>query len=159
MSSTTYSVPTPRLIVNFDVTALKDDERREFMERTADLLAEYDAAEEEPVVQGWTRASIEEALRLLERNNGWEQAKAIREGLTRSDGRISRQDYYAITGRSEDLSLKGVTRPVTRIMKRMKAGGALAVEAVELLQLHYFGNQVDYVDVPVQLQELFTDAE
>jgi hypothetical protein len=64
------------------------------------------------------------------------QETAIR-AAAESGGFISREDVYELAGYSEDRSLRGFTRPITRIANSFKAEGLIPHDAAPILRTMY----------------------
>lgn len=143
---------TPRLTLTIDVTDLTDEQRRKFTEALTDALDEYRNYEEgEPTTLGWTAETLSEALTRLDRDGGWVQAGAIRKALA-NGGTVSREEIYKIGNWGPDRMLRGFTRPVNRIVARMRAAGEVPASAVDLLEFVYDrGVQGGGFRVPEQL--------
>lgn len=150
----TASSATPRLSLTLDVTNLGDDSRREFVEKVNDLYLEY-IEQDEPMILGWTADTLDQALKMLEHGGGWVQAEAIRHALG-NDGFVDRDTIYEVGKYDEDRTLKGWTKPVTRVVSRMKAAGTIPENAADLVQSSYaHGPTADGFRVPADLADLW----
>lgn len=148
---------TPRLTISVDVTDLDDEQRRRFTEAITDLLDEYRNYEPaEPTVLGWTATALNEALTRLDRDGGWVQAGAIRRALA-NGGVVTRAEIYEIGKYGEDRMLRGFTRPVNRIVARMRAAGQIPAGAADLIEpIYNTGVQADGFRVPADLSRLIS---
>jgi hypothetical protein len=145
--------------LTIDVTDLSDEQRRLFTVEVTDLLDQHrnydeDENEDELVVLGWSSATLGQALQRLEYDGADVQAATIRKALE-SGGAISRAEVYRIGNYEAGRTLKGFTRPVSRIVNRMRAVGDVPAAAAELLESGYnYGVRADEFRVPAELAEL-----
>jgi hypothetical protein len=150
------NITTPRLTLSVDVTDLSDENRLLFTEQVTDLLSNYldsDEKEAESTVLGWTRATLDEALSELDRDGSWVQAGVIRRAL-QNGGTATRDEVYEIGKYDQTRMLRGFTRPVNRIVSRMRAKGVIPASAVDLLKPIYEGVQAIGFSVPTELVNL-----
>lgn len=153
---TLASFATPRLTLTIDVTDLSDAQRVKFTDTVTDLLSDFLGEDEERELRvgGWTRETVQQALLELERDNGWVQAAAIRRAID-DGGIISRETVYELGEYPESRMLRGFTKPVKRIVNRMKSRGAVPESASELLYPTYAnGVQADGFRLPDGLSDL-----
>ncbi|WP_367133930.1 hypothetical protein [Saccharothrix sp. HUAS TT1] len=146
----------PRLTLSVDVTDLSDADRLRFTEEVTDLLGKYldGQGTEEASAAGWTQETVQEALLALERDNGWVQAGVIRAAID-NGGTVSREQVYAIGQYESTRMLRGFTRPVNRVVSRMRAKGTIPATAVDLLAPVYNGGvQATAFRVPDELLNL-----
>lgn len=149
---------SPRLVLDIDVTDLTDEARVDFTEEVAHLLQKYrsqadtEGAEQDSL--GWDCDTLEQALTLLERDGGWVQAKVIRRALE-NGGYASRDEVYELGEYEPNRMLRGFTRPVNRIVARMKESGQIPEGAANLLEPVYdSGVQAGGFRVPRELVDL-----
>lgn len=153
---TENNITSPRLTLNVDVTDLSDENRLRFTEEVTDLLSRYLDSDEQEVgstVLGWTAATLDEALTELDRDGSWVQAGAIRRAL-QNGGTVTRDEVYEIGRYEQTRMLRGFTRPVVRIVNRMRARGVIPASAVDLLTTEYEGVQAVGFSVPSELVKL-----
>jgi hypothetical protein len=98
--------------------------------------------------------TLGQALKRLEYDGAEVQAATIRRALD-NGGSISRADVYEIGNYESGRTLKGFTRPVSRIVNRMRAVGDVPAGAAELLESGYnYGVRADEFRVPAELSAL-----
>lgn len=82
------------------------------------------------------------------------QKKAVLRAIE-NGGQVSRSEVFSLIGRSEDKSLKGFTKPVTRRMEEIQAKQELRLDATPLLCPIYDGSsryqQAQGFTVPMQV--------
>ncbi|MEV6905896.1 hypothetical protein [Amycolatopsis sp. NPDC051071] len=77
----------------------------------------------------------------------------IRRALQNGDT-VTRDEVYEIGKYNQARTLRGITRPVTRIVSRMRAKGVVPASAVDLLKPIYEGVQAIGFSVPTELVNL-----
>lgn len=108
----------------------------------------------EELVLGWTRSTIELALKYLEEDGAWVQAATIREAL-QHDGYLTRDRVFKLGKYTKGRTLRGFSRPVNRIVEDMRENGEIPVDAVDLLGTSYQdGPTADGFRVPSELAQL-----
>lgn len=122
--------------------------RRQLEEAVIAVLAAHDreegaTIESAPRGGGWTVQAARELLRLLESNGRRIHAQVLREAAG-AGGRVSRQRMYEIAGYGEDRSLKGWSRPITRLVEQMRATAWIAGDAVVPLVPEYDSQRLSY---------------
>ena len=85
----------------------------------------------------WPAEAIRALLELL-RAERWPHANII-VAAANSRGSITRPDVYAIAGYPQTRMLRGFTRPVRRLRRRLVEQGLLSPDAAEALQTRYSG--------------------
>lgn len=88
---------------------------------------------------GWTPEAVEELMERLDRG-GYVQGDLIR-AAARQGGVVSREEVYKVANFARDRSLRGITRPSSRIAAQLVEWGRLPVGATYPFQA-YFGNGV-----------------
>lgn len=156
MTAGSVTSPSPRLTLSVDVTDLSDENRLRFTEQVTELLSMYldgDEQEAESMTQGWTQATLQQALAELDRDGGWVQAAVIRRAI-QNGGTASRDEVYELGDYGPTRMLRGFTRPVTRIVGRMRTRGAIPPFAEDLLEPVYEGVLAVGFRVPAGLVNL-----
>jgi hypothetical protein len=122
-----------------------------FLERARTLLA-ITVREESLVTAGRVERFLSEEAYDLE-HGGWDlkslsklmdeleaqasiQARAVR-AAANAGGFISRDEVYELAGYADDRSLRGFTRPISRIADSLKADGVIPYRAVSILETKY----------------------
>jgi chromosome condensin MukBEF complex kleisin-like MukF subunit len=145
----------PRLFLSIDVTELTDEKRREFADRVTDLLSEYRRIPEEleeKAVLGWTSATLNRALAILEAGSGKVQAAVIRKALLQG-GVITREEVFQIAGFPEERTLNGFTTTTNEVVSKMMVAGEVPANATRLLVRATPGRALRFT-VPNELAEL-----
>lgn len=112
--------------------------------------------EDSVLEQGWGNVKdLAGAIRSLPANTLKVVMRAIENG-----GHITREEVFAVIGRETGRTLKGFTKPVARLMERLKSHGELGEDAAELLEPIYKESQTyqqaQGFAVPVQVVSLMT---
>lgn len=108
----------------------------------------------ETVILGWTAEALHNALGWMENSNGKVQADVIRYAL-KNHGHITRGQVYKIGHYPKARTLTGFTKPVSRVVKEMKAAGHLPDDASDLLWTSYQdGVKADGFSTAAELAEL-----
>lgn len=76
----------------------------------------------------WSPGALERLLQLL-REEGWPQAEMIEQAVSQG-GRISRAQVMDVGGYDDDRTLRGITRPVSRLVRRLEDEGLLPHDAL-----------------------------
>jgi hypothetical protein len=108
------------------------------------------------VVRGWSPQLFNVFLTHLRSEGAWVQADAIQAAVA-NGGTIERSRIYEISGWDpKKRTLKGFTRPITRVFEDMKATGLLPSEATPVFRTAY-GNSARAKGffVPAELLPLF----
>lgn len=114
-----------------------DEEQQESLKDGVDaLLRQVIAGDTVEVVAGWTAEALEEAFARLERDGAHVQAAVIQEALNHH-GYITRERVYRIGRYPKGRSLRGFTRPTSRIVAAMKSEGWIPDNAAGLLASSY----------------------
>ncbi|MDR0945526.1 MAG: hypothetical protein LBM66_05105 [Bifidobacteriaceae bacterium] len=123
-------------------------------EHPSPTIQETDTGKTRSRAAGWTRSTVDEAIKRLKAAGGWEQAIAITTALA-NRGFVTRQEIEK--DRAEGRQLRGFTRPVKRIMGQMKDDGLLAANAEALLKAHYVGSSstADGFELPDEVKKLY----
>jgi hypothetical protein len=88
----------------------------------------YRPVEDVPREGRWSREALERLLRLL-RDEGWPQAEMIEQAIAQG-GRISRAQVMDMGAYDDARTLRGITRPVTRLVRRLQDEGLLPHDAL-----------------------------
>lgn len=103
----------------------------------------------------WTHLALERLLELL-RDEGWPQAEMLERAIQQG-GRISRAQVMELGGYDEDRTLSGITRPVSRLVRRLEDDGLLDHDALPAFVPDYEGGVVaQSFTVPDELRGLLT---
>lgn len=141
---------------------LDEGQRAELLAGVRRLLAtvrDHDLADTAAASEGWTRETYATALRRLERENGWVQARCI-EWAAQHDGVVEREDVYRIGNYPADRMLRGFTRPVNRVVSSMRAQGDLPAAAPDLLEPVYDHDvKADSFRVPPEIVQLLASGQ
>jgi predicted nucleic acid-binding protein len=105
------------------------DESVEDVERVDRSLAEADNA-------GWTIDALSELLDRLSAE-GWTTQAAVIMQAAEGDGFVGRHVVYALGGYDDSRSLRGFTRPVSRITRELRDQGIVAESAEDALSTVY----------------------
>lgn len=65
----------------------------------------------------------------LLRDEGWPKAEMIEQAIAQG-GRISRAQVMDVGGYDDDRTLRGITRPVSRLVRRLEDEGVLPHDAL-----------------------------
>ena len=99
---------------------------------------------------GWKVESVAALMRALERRNGV-QASLIREAA-RHGGVLTREQVYEIAGFPRDRTLRGLTRPPTRVTGDLIEAGVVADDAEYPFRAEYAtGVRASHFRVPPDL--------
>lgn len=132
-----------RLVLTPDfVKALGETTDSPVSERTVDQVDELDTADaagDEAVGAGWTRAMLDALLDRLRENGYEDRAAVIEQGIAPPDGPLSRADVLRLLGRPADAKLTGFTRPIARATRQLVAEGVLPSVAAPALRPEYDG--------------------
>lgn len=101
---------------------------------TEEAAADVASAVSAPA-QGWTASGVQAVLQLLDEGNHV-QADVIRRAAERG-GVIERDEVYEICGYGPDRSLRGFTRPITRVTGALQLEGVLDEGIEPLLTPQY----------------------
>jgi len=86
---------------------------------------------------GWEQDTLLAAYAELRNNRSWPQVNVI-EQAAKNGGYISRQDTYRAAGfNPAERSLKGLTRPVNRVVTKLQDAGRVPADVEDLLQPVY----------------------
>ena len=94
-----------------------------------------DESEAAQSTSGWTVDAIAELLDALEREAEVQYRVLLEAALT--DGDVPRDRVYQIGGYEESRTLRGFTRPIRRISKRLIGQGSLDNSAIDILKPQY----------------------
>lgn len=145
--------------------------RRLFLLRPTDLLARAGALQvevdqdsladaarppEERSSAQWTLEALQALLARLDREAPV-QAAALRTAASSPSGRVSREQVYQLSGYTEDeKTLRGFTRPLTRLTQALQAKGAIPEGVPTILVARYpDGEKTSYFSVPPEIPELW----
>lgn len=148
------------LTINTDGLDAEDVKR--LREGIAKLLAELEATEvHADAVLGWGEAAAAEFYGRLFAANRPVQAKVIH-AAAMAGGICDRKTVYELGGYDESRSLKGFTKPVTRIMKQMQAEGELPIDAADPMKPIYDWENPSFqkaqgFEMPAKLATLFAE--
>lgn len=147
-------VAAVRTILTVDVEDL-DEERRGQLKHVIDsALRRMADPDGDDLVVGWTGTTIEMALRRLEDDGSRAQADVIREAFA-NGGYVTRDRVYKLAHYKKPRTVRGFTRPVSRIVAGMRDAGEVPGEAVDLLTSSYQDGPVaDGFYVPAELVSL-----
>lgn len=101
------------------------------VERVDRFLAEGESKTEEPIDCGWTARSLGMLLRRLS-TEGPVQEAVIRLAAEQG-GFVSREEVYELGEYDAERSLRGFTRPVSRIAQELRDAGVVPDNAVDVL--------------------------
>jgi hypothetical protein len=109
---------------------------------------------------GWTQEAVQKLLDQLA-SEGHVQAMAILLAA-QNDGFVSRNKVYEFGGYDKSRSLRGFTRPINRIVQKLRDRGAISEDAVDVLKAVY-DPRFSYVQasgfrIPQELIPLFRAA-
>src|SRR5215469_12900292 len=149
--------------------------RRLFLMRPADLLArasvlevEVDQAssvdagrvadiEEELATEPWTLAALSALMERLDQEAPV-QAAALRLATPDQGGRVSREKVYELGGYSDDLTLRGFTRPYSRLTEALQDEGAIPAGVSPIFVARYpDGVKASYFSVPSEVPQLLEE--
>lgn len=88
----------------------------------------------------WTGTALERLLELL-RDEGWPQAEMLERAIEQG-GRINRAQVMELGGYDADRTLRGITRPVSRLVRRLEDDGLLAHDALPAFAPDYEGGVI-----------------
>lgn len=88
----------------------------------------------------WSPEALERLLQLL-RDEGWPQAEMIEHAIAQG-GRITRAQVMELGGYEDARTLKGITRPVNRLIRRLEDEGVLPHNALPAFVPDYQGGMV-----------------
>ncbi len=138
-----------------DVSGLDDDQIESLEQGLDALLARVLDPDAVEAVLGWTPKSFAELLQRLRHDGAGVQADCIEFALEHG-GYITRNQVYKTAGWSQNArTLKGFTRPVTRIVNLLVEEGVVPADAVAVLESSYQdGVKADGFSVPSALIDL-----
>ncbi|MFA1544591.1 PIN-like domain-containing protein [Actinomadura monticuli] len=108
----------------------------EVSDESVDDIGRVDRALADTAYGGWTTDALGEILDLLGAEGRMEQAAAIIHAA-KNDGFVSRDAIYALAGYDESRSLRGFTRPITRITGIFREQGTISASAEDILTADY----------------------
>lgn len=149
--------------------------RRLFLMRPADLLTrasvlevEVDQAssvdagrvadtEEEPAAELWTLEALGALLERLDQEAPV-QAAALRLATPDRDGRVSREEVYALGDYADDRMLRGFTRPFRRLTEALQWEGLIPAGVSPIFVARYpDGVRTSYFSVPSEIPLLLEE--
>lgn len=154
MSISTVHAPSVRATLTVEVDDLDLDQRQMLAEEIGKAIHRVLHPDDEQVVQGWTRTTLQAALDRLDRSGARVQADVVREAL-KHQGYVTRDSVYKIGRYAPNRMLRGFTRPTNRVVSQMKAAGEIPSDAANLLEASYQnGVSADGFQVPSGLADL-----
>ncbi|GAB3655718.1 PIN domain-containing protein [Glycomyces tarimensis] len=122
----------PENLVNLAKEAFKLD----VSEKTVKEIARVSRIQAEMQFGGWNLAALEYLLQQLI-EEGWNDQEAVIHEAAYTEGVVSRDRVYEISGFPSTRTLKGFTRPISRISTDLRESGRIPEDAVEVLFAEY----------------------
>lgn len=145
---------TRQLVI--DVGELDEEQQARLTKGVEELLRRVLHPENEREEAGWTASALDEALHRLDEDGAWVQAAVIRKALE-TGGHVTRDRVFKIGHYPKGRSLRGFTKPVSRIVGEMRYEGLVPEEAAELLVSSYQdGVKADGFKIPPMLAALYS---
>ncbi|APE36429.1 hypothetical protein BOX37_23655 [Nocardia mangyaensis] len=119
----------------------------------AESVQEIQRVRDEPEWTPWDFDTVNVVLTHLDQNK-YTQAEVIREAAA-NGGVISRRRVYELDGRAEDQTLRGFTRPVTRLTTELQTAGLIPYGVEPLLDAKYdAGAKSSHFAIPAEVVTL-----
>lgn len=135
--------------------ALPNDYSTVVRRRHADPALTY-RRRREPTQPGWTAPAVRRLIGLLT-SEGWPHAEIIVEAA-RLGGSIDRETVYTMAKYPPSRTLRGFTRPVKRIQRRLVNEGLIPADAPDaLITIYDHGVLAKRFQVPDEFQEVLAD--
>lgn len=130
------------------------------VESTSKALAEVARTQHPEQAEAlWSIDDCEVVLNALD-GEDFPQADVIREAIESEDGMVDRERVYEIAGRDENVTLRGFTKPVSRMVAKLQEQGSLPSGLEPLLRAVYHeGVRSSHFAVPEELVELYAEWE
>ncbi|WP_194817895.1 hypothetical protein [Nocardia sp. XZ_19_385] len=139
-----------RVTIQIDVTAYTDDQRRRISTKIQQFLEEIATEATEPTLLtggGWTVSAVQHALHQLIVDGYANRVEVIRVAAEQG-GVITRADVYRVAGYSDGENLRGFTRPINTIRKKLQAAQQIPDDAEALLSTDYDPSIASYQRAP-----------
>lgn len=140
-----------------DIDGLTAEQHAQLQDGVEELIQRVLNPGDQPMALGWTRTTLDMLMRLLHDDGGRDGAVVLREALKHDEGYVSRDRVYKLCHYDAERTLRGFTKPLTRLVKQMKNENLIPEHAIVPLEPRYQddGGRADGFRTPLELVQLY----